>query len=369
LSRHGILASNINRNAPPAEVIVKMGRMAEEGISRAAERKRLYGETQLPNSAEFNGMRMVGVGSAIYGVDPKLAPLNFMGQLLIQTLSRDWFTGQLAAAENSATPIHPIISWCRDTMAWQDKHVDKDGMVSGVLSGPARAWFLLGYDVWVLMHHFLLQPLLPRLRDIKQFQGARYELTTYALFIPGGFKPERDAETDNASKHVEFVAHNAATGERVAVEAKSRHRPGVLGFPSAGYKSEDDPNPGITGRLRDALEQRRAMPYVICLELNLPPAATRREAEAKLKLAQAEIETVTQEYSQNNEPFPATLVVVTNYSHHYGEPDKPDPRWYQSVIQVRNPAHTFTHPDTTTQIIKALDAYGNMPKSWDVFDR
>jgi hypothetical protein len=63
------------------------------------------------------------------------------------------------------------------------------------------------------------------------------------------------------------------------------------------------------------------------------------------------------------------VVVVTNYAHHYGEPDEPDPGGYQTVIEVRDPAHPFTHPATTRQIIDALSAYGNLPRSWEDFDR
>jgi len=71
-----------------------------------------------------------------------------------------------------------------------------------------------------------------------------------------------DEETDTRGKHVEFFARHRTTGEQVAVEAKRRHRPGVLGYPRAGYKADSDPEPHITGLLRTALAQRRPMPYM-----------------------------------------------------------------------------------------------------------
>jgi hypothetical protein len=358
----------VGPGSPPPDAILRMAQKVEQQIVLTARRKRLLGETQLPNSIEFAGRRMVGVGGAIIAVDPKFAPLNFISELLVKTLGEPWFAEHLRAAENSATLAHPIVTWYRATMEWQNRHAGADGKVVGVLSGPARAWFLLGYDVWVLTHHSLLRPLLGRLRDARGFQGARYELTTYALFLRGGFTPERDDESDISSKHVEFIAQHRKTNERVAVEAKSRHRPGVLGFPTAGYTAIADPDPGITDKLRDALAQRRSMPYVICIEMNLPPAADKQAAENKFVLARAEIEAVSLEYSQNGERFPATLVVVTNYSHHYGDPNAEDPRWYQAVIQISEPEHPFTHAETLGHIVDALNAYGNLPKAWSDFD-
>jgi hypothetical protein len=61
--------------------------------------------------------------------------------------------------------------------------------------------------------------------------------------------------------------------------------------------------------------------------------------------------------------------VVTNYSHHYGDPAEPDPRWYQCVIEILEPEHPFTRPETKRQILDALAAYGNLPKGWEDFDR
>jgi hypothetical protein len=307
---------------------------------------------------------MVGVGGQFYQTDTRFAPINFASQLLVELLGKVWFGGQLLAAERSST-AHPVISWYEGMRAWQDSHADEAGRVTGIPSGPAKAWYLLAYDAWVLEHHFLLKPLLGRLRDQKAFQGARYELTTYALFIRGGFTPERDPETDNSSKHVEFIAQHRTSGDRVAVEAKSRHRPGVLGQPGA---AASDPEPTITGRLRDALTQRRPMPYVICIELNLPPAEDAQQAQKKLDAAHAEVELVSQEYTQNGEKFPATLVVITNYPDHYGDPSQPAPDHYQCVVKVREPEHPFSHPETQGQIVKALNAYGNLPRSWEDFN-
>lgn len=182
LERACITASNIGPGTAPPEVILKAADAFRAELAKTADRRRRLGEIQFCNSVEFGGSRMVAVGGAVYAIDPKHAPLNFMSLLLVETLGESWFGEELKAAG----PVHPIIAWYRDTMDWQQRHADKVGHVCGRPSGPAKAWFLLAYDVMVLQQHALLEPLLHRLRKLDQFQGARNELTTYASFVRGG---------------------------------------------------------------------------------------------------------------------------------------------------------------------------------------
>jgi hypothetical protein len=182
---------HVSPGGPTPDVIRQIAKMVREGEARAAARQKRFGHTGIPNTVELADRRAVCVGGQIRFVDPRWAPLNFMARLLVETLGESWFGRQLETAADPTRTPHPIISWYRDTMAWQSRHADTEGHVRGFVSGPARAWFLLAYDVWVLSHHALLQPLVPRLRDIRYFQGRRYELDTYALFVRGGFVRER----------------------------------------------------------------------------------------------------------------------------------------------------------------------------------
>ena len=326
-------------------------------------REKTYGRTNLVNTVELAGSRMVAVGGAIYAVDPKMQPLNFMAQLLVVTLGKEWFAKAL-----ESTPNHPIISFYRDAMAWQDRHADPvTNRVTGRPSGPVSAWFLLAYDVWVLQHNQLLVPLLDRLRDPDQFQGARYELTVFAIFVRAGFKIDANDTTDGNGRHVEFTASHMGLGERVAVEAKSKHRPGILGFASAGH-SRAEQKTNISGLLRTALAQARRMPYVICVETNLAPSLDEAVTQRRWDAAHEEIELIESEYRSNNEPFPANLVVVTNYPHHYGGPLDTDTPTDYVVIGVRRPAFPFLNPETTAEIGAALDQYGNLPLEWSDLD-
>lgn len=165
---------------------------------------------------------MVGVGGTLFAVDPKQTPLNFMAALLVDALGPRWFEEELAKVNSQAE--HPIISWYRSTMEWQQRNADDTGLVSATMTGPVKAWFQLAYDVWLLSHHQLLTPLIARLRNRNEFQGTRYELTTYALFVRAGFKIEPEDERNSNENHVEFFAQHPRATERIAVEAKSRRR-------------------------------------------------------------------------------------------------------------------------------------------------
>jgi hypothetical protein len=321
---------------------------------RLAQRRRRFGDVLVPNSIEVpgSGKRVILLGDLMLEVDATSQPLLIMSRMLVETLGREWFKQEL---ERPPQESHPAISWSRAT-------------VDSIQSGPVIAWSLLAWDAWVLRSHLLLDPLLPRLRDPRGFQGVRYELTIYALFIRGGFIPKPENERHNKSKHVEFIAKHRLTGEQIAVEAKSRRRPGVLGFPARPGASVEDSDPGITGLLRDALAKRPDMPYVVSFDLNLPPAVDEATINQRFDAARAEVELVWREFVQNGEAFPIAMVILTNYSHHYGDPSELDPRWHHCIVNIPQAAHPFTHADTREQIIAALLAYGNLPRGWDELD-
>lgn len=62
-----------------------------------------------------------------------------------------------------------------------------------------------------------------------EFQGARYEIAIAAAFVKCDFQIEWIE--DKSAKHPEFIARNPRKREEVAVETKSRRRPGVLHDP------------------------------------------------------------------------------------------------------------------------------------------
>jgi hypothetical protein len=175
----------------------------------------------------FQGHRIRALGSTIYARPPAETFHEFLFNLVKWTLGQGWFMGQLA---------HPLEQRLQ-VMRWfhalgehhqrfvGDARFMRDGIFEVPSIGAAQALLTLGYDVFHVLHRGELpKKLLKRLRQVGNFQSARYELAAAAIFVRAGFEIkfiERKAE-----KHVEFIATDLGTRTRIAVEAKSRHRPG-----------------------------------------------------------------------------------------------------------------------------------------------
>src|ERR1700722_16983213 len=367
LELEGIALGSFHKGMPTVEQFRKMVKAVDESSANRLRQRALFGETGLSNSVEFGGRRMVAVGGTIFEIDPKFAPINFMGNYLTQdAMGNDWC---IETFKDTGPGAHPISLWYRDLMLWMNQHHEGGGLVKGKLSGPVKAWFQLAYDVWILSHHQLLSPLIERLKDRTQFQGARYELTTYALFVRAGFELRPEDERDIEQKHVEFIAHHRESGEQVAVEAKSRHRQGVLSFTGVARHAKANQQPNITANLKKALAKTRSMPYVVCIELNLPPTEDHEVRRQHMESAAQEVQVLCADYASRGEKFPATLVILTNYPHHYGGVNELDPVCDQSIMVIAEPAHPFASPTTLLEIRAGLESYGNLPRSWEDFDR
>lgn len=139
-------------------------------------------------------------------------------------------------------------------------------------SGPARALLALGYDLYCLqVKDKLPEPLIMRLRDRRQFQSARYEIAIAGIMLRAGFEIRLiDLEAWD-KKHCEFEATHRTTGLRVAVEAKSRVRPGALHQPGELAHAEDVS--GLFNLVKKAAKQGlEGVALVIFLDVNLPPS-------------------------------------------------------------------------------------------------
>ncbi len=276
---------------------------------------------------------------------------------------RTVFGGAWGNAEIAKPPEerHPIIQWYQEWARFSaNKSPSPDGTFMAVPSGPSAAWFHLSYDLYVLQHHASLQSrLIGRLKIPEQFQGARYELTIAATFIRAGFKLEYEDETDRERKHPEFLAIYENTGEVIAVEAKSRHRPGVLGRPGE-IEDPVEVKAGIGRLLQKALDKRIEQPYIVCFDLNLPPF------RAGNVLEQPQIrelmETIVQkEKDYPKDAFPITTIIATNFPHYYVANDVDDPRKDFIVSPSTHPQYAIRTPGIADVLFKSLHEYDYIP--------
>lgn len=333
-----------DRSIPP-EILAELERKQRE----IEKHRRMFGETRPVVSTEFGGHRIVAVGNEVHWDKNWKTFPDFLFYYIKKMLGWEWGNDELAKPNAER---HPILQWyaalCEmQRITAEQSDPDKQGIYASTLDGPSRAYMLLAYDLYIVRGHAALQAsLIKRLKHPDQFQGARYELFVAATLIRAGCDIEFENESDPSSKHTEFVATHRATGQQVSVEAKSRHRPGVLGRIGTPHNTQGF-RAGIGRLLRNALRKRPDLPYLIFIDANMPP-----EVASPLGLVGWRREIDETVLAVDIGVTPAGLVVgsgfnwlvVTNTPDHYAEQGGRAPgylfyvkRPLQSVIGLRDP--------------------------------
>jgi hypothetical protein len=280
--------------------------------------------------AIYQGHRVRAVGQRLYFRPPEETKQEFFVHVLAhtvtETLGDDWKAKQdpLPMAER-----HPLALW---TDAWdemrrdygakaRDRRDEGGGQYSSTATGDALALLTLAYDVYTLRHAMAIaagDPLIKRLGQREQFQGARYEIAVAAIFVRSGYKIEW--LTDTSRKLPEFIARRDGSDIEIAVEAKSRPRPGLLG--QAGERPNEESVKADLARLhRDALEKETdGRPLVVFLDMNLPPGQDKAFDEWVPTLHKDVLAWRGESSAENPDPYGA--VILTNFSWHWhGEED------------------------------------------------
>jgi hypothetical protein len=192
---------------------------------------------------------------------------DFLNDYVKLMFGKEWWTAQFAKPEHERSPV---CRWCADAHQYQKEHGIRDGDLYRIEpSGPHLAYLSLGYDLYVLKHHLLLQDeALKRMKRTPEFHGARYELLVAASFVRAGFDIRYEDETDNSRKHPEFIATHRATGLEFDVEAKKRNR--LVKLDVEAFRS-GAARIAIRELLAGAISKFRGRPYIVCLDLDVPP--------------------------------------------------------------------------------------------------
>lgn len=340
------------RDSLPDEVIKEW--------NRAREAEKIRQRLGLPRpivSSKFQGQRVVAVGPFSYFGDWKTFP-DFLMYYIRSILGNDWGAKEL---KKPFEEMHPIMQWFVEMCRFQKKQTpNKDGMYGAVPNGATVAYLFLSYDLYLLAHNAEIQSeLVRRLRIKEQFQGARYELFAAATCIRAGFDLQFEDETDRSKRHVEFIGTHRPTGQKISVEAKSRHREGVLGVPGK-IKAEDEIKVRIGGLLNDALGKDHSYPLVIFIDVNIPPSKARKIFEKPISSELKKIiNRLTQEYGYVDK---FNLLVFTNHPHHYARPDDPDPRKDVFAILPSKSEIVPQYPGAIKVIFDEALAYGKLPQ-------
>ena len=324
-------------------------------------RKKKYGNVKSIIHTDAAGRKFVAVGNALYHSDNWVTFIDFLCDYIIYVFGKEWFDSEVAKAEGEQ---HPVMQWRRSFYRFHEKQEKGiDELYSATPTGPMKAYFTLAYDLYLVRHNSELQELhISRLKDLDQFQGARYELFATTSMIRAGYNIEIEDEQDGASKHVEFIAVHNGTGEKVAIEAKSRHRSGILGFP--GEKIEP---PKVKLRIERlinrAIEKHPDMPYFIFVDMNLYPENIEwLMKDSSLKELAKTLRTV-EEDSDGDDYFNA--IFYTNEPYHLGDDFSPYFDSHLSLAISQKPKYSLKSTKAIESIQLAILQRKNIPNEFE----
>jgi hypothetical protein len=300
--------------------------------------------------AESNGSKFRAVGNKVHIRPVHESFYDFQVHHLLWQLGKDWFDSEMA---KPLAERHIILQWRAERAQQFRKYQDPrhpDDNVRAPTTGGMRALQVLADDVYQLAHATTLPVrLFARLRDPNQFQGARYEILIASLFARCGFTIE--FIDDTSKRNPEFFGEK--DGERVGVEAKSRHRAGVLN--RRGQFDEDAPAE-IKRLYEDAAGQNPGdCPFLIFIDVNLPLTPGVPLMEKKwVKEAMQAFDYRDQEGRENRD----TGLILTNFGWHFSR-EEGAPPGENCEARVANPKYPL-HQQTWEILGRALAEYGKV---------
>lgn len=289
---------------------------------------------------------------------------EFVIRVLQWAFGEEWRQAQLALPESER---HVLLRWLESYGAWKKAHQREENKEAerrwgAVPSGEVLALHQFAYDVYCLQTvNQLPDFLVNKLKNIREFQGARYEVAVAAIIARAGYEITFLDEQIKSKKHCEFIAKNKDSGEEIGVEAKSRRRKGVI-----HEKGESDEAALVKGDVerlfKDACAQRPDnMPYLIFIDLNvLPTPGIPMDKKSWVEDIKALLARYRDVSPENPEVFNA--LALTNFSYYYGgnEGDAPSGEY----VLVVSPYPQFPSRDqkALAEIWECLGRYSHIPQ-------
>jgi hypothetical protein len=322
-------------------------------------------------SAKVEDLQIVVAGQTIYH-SPKWKTFHdFLFDYVGMIFGSEWGNAEIAKPIQDR---HPIMQWYNECCHHQRRYFQPSGEVKGApMIGAVYCYLGMAYSLYLLKHNVELQArLIKRLKDLKQFQGAYYEVIIANSLIRAGFELTLEDETDDASKHCEFAAIAKKTGKKYWIEAKMRAVNGVLGKTKLDGTSRSDPTCKLSEHLGEALKKPASDERLIFIDVNTEPQAD-AEIPTWIKKAQKRLNARTRDLK----PGQSAYVFITNMSFHralqsedakfaimpygLGIPDFSKPGMYRvSEIYRRKQKHIDAH-----DIMEAFAKYPQLPPTFD----
>lgn len=246
---------------------------------------------------------------------------------LVQVLGQSWLDEQRRLPPHKS---HTVAIWFSEPLRFiTDESFPERG--SFLLSGNFQELKAFAIDVALLSYHERLPPdLVARIKNSREYQGARYELAVAAWFVRMGLLP-----VWNQGTGPEFFVDLTGTDCRLAVEAKSRRRRGHLGFPGgreSSFRAGDVDKLFKVACKTDA----KGFPLLIFIDLNAPD-----EPDAGPEGHPAwspKTKWLTRKYELQEREAPFALAVFTNIAWHFAG---------RSEVDSVPPFHFFVPPKSS----------------------
>ena len=351
-------------NNPAAKAF--MNKMIEEQEKKAQIFKEKYGDVRPIISADHKNQKFVNVGRQIRYLDNCETLHDFFCSYMKDCLGQEWGAAEL---KKEFSERHIIIQWAGQLLERVRKDCIPGRKIQNTpMTGLAMAYLSLAYDLFVLRNNYNLQKtIVQRLKNKDQFQGARYELYVTASFLKAGFDINFENETDGTTTHVEFEAIHKETKKLYSVEAKSRHRKGVIGR-SGNCNDFKKLTLRIGNLLNKALKKDAKHKRIIFIDLNMPPhQLSKPNWHIEICKAISKI----QKKGIDGSPTPSAFLFFTNHPNHYigerGTAQKPnfflsatnDPKFN---LENNTIPPDFSLDQEIRQIWNSLHKHGKIPE-------
>lgn len=329
----------------------------------------------LPNTMSFKGKTLLAVGNQVMVEDNPHATFHqLLFRNLQHTLGEEWWREEQAKPNDKK---HYILK-CFEQLKGSDSREDLDitqvdeNTRSMTATGDTQSLLSLGFDVWLLTHKgYMREEWLKRLRNRNEYQGVRYEIGVASMFVRLGcelefYDNDRIEEDGNPPKRAEFIALHKETGNRVAVEAKSRQVHGVLHTPGTlDYRKALSGD--ISKLYRKALlKETDGIPLVVFIDVNSPSEAGHAVQETKW------FEDIRRSFDSRPEPTAENpdkqaALFITNYSSHYQGDGASvgGQHLFIGSLHTVNPLADGHIGEFMKRLIRTVSHYGYVPPSMD----
>jgi hypothetical protein len=273
------------------------------------------------------------------------------------TLGEKWYQEQ---EKKSTQDKHVVMRWIDSRYEFLTKiqHLNLTSKDRVIPSGEFKELIALAADMYYLqLVNELPSSIKDRLRGYDEFQGARYEIAVAASLIRAGFEIEW-VKAKKGRKHHEFDAVHKVTGETIAIEAKSRRRPGAF------HQKGELPDfravrADIFGLYNEAMQQNpNDRPFGVFIDINVPHQSNRP------LFARDWISNLLQKIAEEKEALFGSIspnfLAVTNSAWHYEAKSDAEPGEYMLAL-APNPSFQFNNPLTVEAVNQALNVFSDIP--------